>query len=109
MKEKIAISIRRSVFPEDVMMIASESNYSKIYFSNQQSLVIAKTLKSLSVNFEKHISFVRTHKSFIVNRQFIKEISWAKPQAFIILTNNQRVAIARRNRLKVQDIFTEFL
>lgn len=104
---KIAISTRQSLLPEEVMMIVSESNYSKIYFSNRQSLVVAKTLKELSVAFEKHLSFVRTHKSFIVNKQFVKEVNWQKSQAFLVLTNNYRVAIARRHRLKVQEMMAD--
>ena len=104
LNQKIAISSRRSIKPNEVIMLVSDSNYSRIYFENSKCLTVAKTLKELATAFENHFSFVRTHKSYLVNIDFIKEITWGKSEAYITLANNYRATIARRNRVKIKGL-----
>ena len=54
----------------------------------------AKTLKSFEEILDKNV-FVRIHKSFLVNKQFIKETK-RKQQYFIVMKNEAELPIARR-------------
>jgi two-component system, LytTR family, response regulator len=67
------------------------SNYTRIFFSNKNSVLIAKTLGQL----EKYLyckDFIRVHQSHLVNTAFIKNIQ--KQQ--LELANGAIVKMSRR-------------
>ncbi len=75
--KKIPISTSNSVVfigIDEIMFMKAEGAYTKIFLANQNSILASKGLKHFEdlVSSEKH--FLRTHKSFIANINYVTEL-----------------------------------
>ena len=95
------ISSTNGISPEEIIFLSADVNYTCIHFSNGRKTTYARTLKSIEGQFA-NIGFFRTHKSYLVNLQFFKEVHWDKTNPFMILSNDYRVSIARRKRTELR-------
>ena len=86
---------------DNIVRIEAISNYSKLFFSDGKTLVVAKLLRY----FEELLSdkqFIRIHRTHIVNRSFISTyvmctISSARG-CKVILQNGDCIDIAKRKK-----------
>ncbi len=85
----------------EIVSIAADINYSIVHMLDDTKYLVAKTLKSFEELLDTH-SFLRIHKSYIINLFFIKE-TIKSDQYYIILKNEQRFPIARRRVKMVMD------
>ena len=79
-----------------LVRVEAISNYSKLYFSNGKSLVVAKLLSY----FEEELSgvhFVRLHRSHLVNIRYIRSYD-CKQRDGVILSNDELFTVAKRKR-----------
>jgi two-component system LytT family response regulator len=80
-----------------ILRVKAISNYSKLFFADGRSLVVAKLLSW----FEKKLAgdhFVRLHRGHLVNIRYIKACdNFNSGEA--VLINNERLAVSRRKRL----------
>jgi two-component system, LytTR family, response regulator len=88
----------------DIIRIEAISNYSKIYFSNGKTIVVAKVLRwfqeqlsaILMLNkLEEHTLFIRTHRTHLVNKNFIRSYANGKVE----LHNHQYINVAKRKKV----------
>jgi two-component system, LytTR family, response regulator len=83
-----------------IIRIQSISNYSKLFFSNGKTLVVAKVLKwfeeSLSVN-----QFIRVHRTHLLNKNFIYQYS-NKRGGKVKLANGDWIDVSRRKKTFVR-------
>jgi two-component system LytT family response regulator len=98
---RILISPKRSISPEEVVLLVAEVNYTKVYFSNGRKTILPITLKTLEEQFNER-GFFRTHKSYLVNLLYFKEVNWNKANPFILLSNDFRASISRRKRTSLR-------
>lgn len=84
-----------------IIRIEAISNYSKIYFTNGKTLVVAKLLRW----FEEILSdgrFVRIHRTHIVNKFFIRDyvVGSLKPArgGQVFLTNGECIEVSKRKK-----------
>jgi two-component system, LytTR family, response regulator len=83
-----------------IIHIEAISNYSKLYFTNGKTLVVAKVLRwfeehlALQNNAENKNVFLRTHRTHLVNKNFISRYTNGK----IELHNHQIIDVARRKK-----------
>jgi two-component system, LytTR family, response regulator len=81
-----------------IIHIEAISNYSKLYFTNGKTLVVAKVLRwfeeRLKNNAENKNVFLRTHRTHLVNKNFISRYTNGK----IELYNHQIIDVARRKK-----------
>ena len=89
------------ISPEEIIFLAADANYTRVHFTNGRKTTYARTLKSVEGQFTD-IGFFRTHKSYLVNLQFFKEVHWDKTNPFMVLSNDYRVSIARRKRSELR-------
>ncbi|MBL7730515.1 MAG: LytTR family transcriptional regulator [Chitinophagaceae bacterium] len=89
------------VDPGVVVRVEAISNYSRIYFSNGKTLVVAKVLRW----FEEAVGdkrFFRVHRTHLVNSSFIKEYiqNPVRPEGggTLFLTNGDRIEVSKRRR-----------
>ena len=83
--------------PEEIVRFEASSNYTYIHFANRRPILIAKVLG----DYEEQLSgsgFLRTHRSHLVNRQYITFIDG---QGNIVLEDNSRIEISRRKKKTV--------
>lgn len=89
------------ISPEEIIFLSADVNYTRVHFSNGRKTTYARTLKSIEGQF-MNAGFFRTHKSYLVNLQFFKEVHWDKANPFMVLSNDYRVSIARRKRSELK-------
>ena len=95
------INSTEGISPAEIIFLSADVNYTRVYFSNGRKTTYARTLKSIEGEFAD-IGFFRTHKSYLVNLLFFKEVHWDKTNSFMILSNDYRVSIARRKRTELR-------
>ena len=95
------ISSTNGISPKEIIFLSADVNYTCVHFSNGRKTTYARTLKSIEGQFAD-IGFFRTHKSYLVNLLFFKEVHWDKTNSFMILSNDYRVSIARRKRTELR-------
>ncbi|MBL0181394.1 MAG: LytTR family transcriptional regulator [Chitinophagaceae bacterium] len=81
---------------QHIIRIQSISNYSKLFFSNGKSLVVAKVLHW----FEEQsclYSFVRIHRTHFINTGHIKSYSRGKT-GLLFLHNGEIISVAKRKK-----------
>ncbi len=91
---------------EDIVRIQSISNYSKLFFKNGKSLVVAKLLRW----FEEQsslASFARIHRTHFVNMSFIKSYNHDK-NGLLFLHNGETFLVARRKKAVLIQQLTRF-
>lgn len=94
-------SSTNKISPKEIIFLSADANYTRVHFSNGRKTIYARTLKSIEQQLTD-IGFFRTHKSYLVNLRFFKEVHWDKTNPFMILSNDFRVSIARRKRTELR-------
>ena len=82
-----------------IVRIEALSNYSKIFFSNNKTLVIAKVLRW----FEERLPaehFIRIHRTHIVNKNFVYQYLKGE-KSKILLTTGDSFDVSRRKKSSV--------
>ena len=87
-----------------IVRIEAISNYSKLYFADGKTLVVAKVLRW----FEEMLlakQFIRVHRTHLVNKQFIRRYI-KKEGEKIQLTNGDWIEVSRRKKSSlVQNLY----
>ena len=81
-----------------ILRVEAISNYSKLFFTDGRSLVVAKTLSW----FDKKLAgvqFVRLHRGHLVNIGYIKDCDYLV-NGDVVLVNNERLTVSRRKRME---------
>ena len=79
-----------------VVRVEAISNYSKIYFTKRHPMTVAKVLQWFQLQLPTTM-FSRVHRSHLVNRKFIEQITLAK-QNTLLLSTGETIVISRRKR-----------
>lgn len=75
--------------------LEADLNYTLLYYNDGTKKIISYTLKKFEKELIKNPLFVRTHRSFIVNKNFII----AQNEKSITLHGNIIVPVARRRKV----------
>lgn len=77
-----------------IVRLQSERNYTRVYLTDGRQILMAKTLGA----FERFLpsSFVRIHRSHLVNHFFIRDWVDSPLKNTLVLTNGQVLTIANR-------------
>ena len=88
----------------DVSTIEAGGNYVYIH-ANKQVYPMRETMLNILKKLDSK-QFIRVHRSFIVNLEFIKEITLSESADYrIILTNKQSIPLSRKYRADLKKIF----
>lgn len=85
---------------EHICHLEGSINYTIIHFNNGRKEVTAYTLKKCEalLSEAKNNHFIRIHKSFLVNKDSIKEIK-PRPLNKVVLTSGLELPLARRRKI----------
>lgn len=95
MKDYINLNQRTTLSPHDVIYVEADINYTKFNLICGKSIVTTVTLKDvekLLINFD----FLRIHKSYLINKNFIKNIRKEKRTASITMIDSNELLVSRR-------------
>lgn len=101
--KKIPIHTKSSILLlelSDLIYLEGNSNYTNLYFRQNGQLkrnVSSKTLGSFEQTLDSSI-FVRTHRSYLVNRNEIKELFYDDGKAFLKIKDEVTLPISRSNK-----------
>jgi len=91
---------------EDILYCQADSNYSYIYTSDGRKVVASKTLNSLEKALNPE-TFVRIHRSYIVNLQHVTQISTTDGYD-VTLRNGEKYPVSRRKKDDLLNLLGSF-
>lgn len=80
----------------DIIRLESSSNYTTFYLNNEKNLLASKTLKEFDMMLEGY-SFLRIHKSHLVNVNFLKKYVQTDG-GYLVLEDGSRIPVANRKK-----------
>ena len=87
----------------DIRWIGAEENYVRICTANETHL-LRETMASMEQRLDPK-SFLRVHRSAIVNLQYVKEVRTESQGDFVVqLVNGQKVAMSRSYHSRIREL-----
>lgn len=86
---------------KDIIRIQSISNYSKLFFTSGQTLIVSKVLAWFE-NLLTTGNFLRVHRTHLVNLQHLKQYI-PGTVAMAALINDEEVPVSRRKKRVLQE------
>ena len=88
---------------DEIRWVEAEENYVRI-FTSSESHLLRETMANLEARLDPQ-SFLRVHRSAIVNLHFVKEVkSEVDGDAIVTLTNGKKIAMSRSYRARIHDL-----
>jgi len=97
--DRINISADGKVYildKDDVIMLKSDKSYTTVYLTNEQQIVVSKTLKEVEKKFQ-FPQFFRVHNSYLINLTHVKEYLKGLGGE-LIMTNGHTSSISRNKK-----------
>jgi two-component system LytT family response regulator len=86
---------------EDIRWVEAEENYVRIHTANESHL-LRETIGRLESRLDPR-SFIRIHRSSIVNLQYVKEVKHEpNGDANVVLISGEKIALSRSYRSRIQ-------
>jgi len=84
-------------FPDEIVRLEGESNYTRLFFTDKKPLLISRTLKEYEELLADH-GFIRVHKSHLVNKKHVVNY---KNDGQLVLSDQSKVEVSRRRKEEV--------
>ncbi|MFK5880204.1 MAG: LytTR family DNA-binding domain-containing protein [Flavobacteriaceae bacterium] len=100
--DKINISADGKVYlldRNDVIMLKSDKSYTTLFLTNDQQIVVSKTLKEVEKKFQ-FSQFFRVHNSYLINLTHVKEYLKGLGGE-LIMSNGYTAAISRNKKAEL--------
>ena len=72
---------------KNILFLKADSSYTDIIFTDNSKLTVSRTLKNFEEVLTPNVSFLRCHKSYLINTNFITE--YIKSEGGYIILNNK--------------------
>ena len=98
-RKKIALPTSKGISLYEiktVVRIQAEGNYSGLYMSNGQKIIVARTLKEFEDTL-RGMGFVRIHHSHIINIDHLKSYI-SKDGGYVVMSNNENLPVSKRKK-----------
>lgn len=86
---------------DEILYAESDGNYSTIFLTDGQKIVLTKKLKEVNGLLPED-SFFRIHNSYIINLNKIKE--FLKTDGYVILQSNHKIPVSRQKKSDFLDL-----
>ncbi|MCF2443197.1 LytTR family DNA-binding domain-containing protein [Dyadobacter sp. CY345] len=99
---RLAVPSSQGVFfftLDEILRLEADRNYTVIHLVGKRPFVASKTLKHFEEMLEE-FSFIRTHKSHLVNSLHIVRLS--NDHEYVLLSDGAKIEISRRKKDEVQ-------
>jgi DNA-binding LytR/AlgR family response regulator len=93
MENTIALGGFRSAKPDEILLLQADINYTVVHFKDGEKFIVATSLKNLQSRLEP-FNFYRTHKSFMINLNCVK--NFLEPHKQVQMTDNKNIIVSRR-------------
>ncbi len=99
----VNIGSRKLVLAQDIILLQAEINYTYLYLSDGQKIIVSYNLGKLQDRLHIHQAFIRPNRNTIVNLNFVTKYN----ENFLNI-NGTTVHISRRRKDFVSVYFKEF-
>jgi two-component system LytT family response regulator len=86
---------------DEILYAESDGNYSTIFLTDGQKIVLTKKLKEVNQLLPSD-SFFRVHNSYIINLNKIKE--FLKTDGYVVLKSNHKIPVSRQKKSDFLDL-----
>lgn len=86
---------------DEILYAESDGNYSTIFLSDGQKIVLTKKLKEVNELLPSD-SFFRIHNSYIINLNKIKE--FLRTDGYVVLQSNHKIPVSRQKKSDFLDL-----
>jgi len=86
---------------DDILYAESDGNYSTIFLTDGQKILLTKKLKEVNTLLPEN-SFFRIHNSYIINLNKIKE--FLKTDGYVVLESNHKIPVSRQKKSDFLDL-----
>jgi len=104
--QKIPFSVQSGiefVVPNEIVYVSGENNYSVLHFSDGKKLIVSKTLSTVEKTLENY-TFLRIHKSYLLNLQHI--VRYVKADGgYIEVVGGDQLSVSRTKRAVIKELF----
>lgn len=97
---------KRTVSVDEIVRLEGSGNYTNFFLKDGTKMLVSRTLKEYETLLDSQ-SFVRVHKSCIVNLEFVRKF-YVKKEGELELADGQQVKISRRRAQMFMDRIREF-
>lgn len=104
--DKIAVSFQDKISfyrANEITYCQSQDNYTIIHLVNKTKVTASKTMKHFDEKLAP-MGFIRTHQSYLVNKNLIKEFS-KKDGGYIIMQDGAEIPVSRNRKEEILQLF----
>lgn len=87
---------------DDILYVCAEGSYARIVKNNTQDITLSKNLKHVSQQLAAFTQFIRVHKSFLINKDYV--VTFKRPNT-IEMTNKKQIPISLTYRAVIDTLF----
>ena len=84
----------------DIIRIEAVNNYSRIYLSNGNTIVVAKVLHLLQ-DLLPETMFVRVHRSHLINKLFVQSVKGSNCKR-LLMNNGEFIGVSRSHSVQIE-------
>lgn len=95
---------KEAIFFDSILRVEAISNYSKLFFTDGKTLVVAKVLHWFEENLLQE-QFIRVHRSHLINIIYIQQYN-SKGNKMIRLKDESLFQVARRKQSTVKKLLS---
>ena len=89
--------------PSDIMYVEGDNNYSILYLNGSKKLIVSKTLSHTEDVLKDH-SFLRIHKSYLINLKYLKRYV-KNDGGYVELDDGLNLPVSRLKRTLLNELF----
>lgn len=93
--------------PSSVIYLEGSGSYTNIYTASGEKHIASKLLRTYEERLQTHPDFIRIHKSYIVNRSYIRSVCYDDYKSWIVLTNNSKLELSDRLRTNIVELISQ--
>jgi two-component system LytT family response regulator len=97
--KRIAVPIRSGFHyydVQDIIMLKAQGSYTAMYLAGNKEILVTRILKDFETSLAD-AGFLRVHKSFIVNPDYITELR-KEDSGYLVMSNGELVPISTKER-----------
>lgn len=79
---------------EEIVYIEAEGSYTNFHLSDGRVIISGKNLKNYSDTVERHPDFVKIHRSYIINQEYLEFINKRKFEMTFLFKNKKEIKVA---------------
>lgn len=92
---------------ENIIFFEADSSYCMLYTKENKQMVISKPMKYFEDKLESEKSFIRPHKSYLVNLRYVEEYQ-RQDGGFLKLVTGKLIPISRNKKDEVLERFEQY-